>query len=158
MRKLICLLAIAVTASLGVLAIPSAEAKKKPAAKPVIFDALRKRVFASYEEGARQFQLQSPNIQKLVSYFAPNRRAQAAAEYEKSAADPSRLTQIRDVPVDVKRIVSIRKVSSTRVVVDFCYVSSLYALTPNTPTPTDGRFSLVGSRDSEEWILITNVR
>jgi hypothetical protein len=158
MRKLVCLLTVAVTASLGVLTVPSAEAKKKPAPKPVNYDALLKRVYSYFDTEYAEFQKPQPDIAKLMPFIAPAFRTQYQKVFENSAASPRRYVQTRSVPIDIKRAIAIKKLSKTKVRIDYCYVTSLQNTDDPQKFELDSRsYPLVGSRDQIEWINIKNV-
>jgi hypothetical protein len=155
MRKLICLLTIAVTASLGILTVPSAEAKKKPAPKPVNYDALKARLFDWYETDHVEYQKEKPDIENLLAFVAPSFKARYRALNEQLAAKPERFIQTRSIPVDIKRIVSIKKISKTTVGVRYCYVNSfIFQKRPESFKLDSGEYALVGSLDYQEWTLI----
>jgi hypothetical protein len=158
MRKLVCLLTIAVTASLGVPTVPSAEAKKKPAPKPVNYDALVRRMSSYYDLEHIEFQKKEPDVSKLLEFVAPSYKSKYKLLFENSVASPMRYIQTRSAPVDIRRAISIKPKSKIAVNVDFCYVTSFFNTDlPNTVGLDSPNYPLVGSRDVVEWVLIKSV-
>jgi hypothetical protein len=151
MRKLICVL---ITLTFAFPSLSTAATKKKLKPKPDKYAALKKRVIGFWDEYNRQFQLQNPDGAMLLRYVLPTQRDSFSIEYQKQVDDPSRLVEIRNPPVDVKRIISIASKSKTVVKVEFCWVRSLRSVRPDQTIPADiSIVGLEGERSRQEWKL-----
>ncbi len=150
MRKLVRTLTIAVC-SIAIFAGSSdATTVKKP--KATSYEALKQRVIEDWKSDKVEFQKDSPNMDAELRFISSKYREKYRIAIQKQLEDGERLFQTRSVPVEIIRVISIKRVSKNVAKVDYCYVSSL---TPSrNPVPLDSPdIPLVGSRDIQEWIV-----
>jgi hypothetical protein len=155
MRKLICVL---ITLTFAFPSLSTAATKKKVKPKPDKYAALKKRVIGFWDEYNRQFQLPDPDTNKLLTFVLPSSRSAYRVEFQRQISDPSRLVEIRDTPIDVKRVIAIKRISSTSTTVDFCWVRSLREVSPTDVIPADKSvIGLEGQRVSQKWSLKSGI-
>jgi hypothetical protein len=155
MRKIICILII--TGSM-LVSSPATNAKSKKAPKKlsaVQYAALEKRINEATDTGRREFMKEKPDIDAELKVIAPAYRNAYRADLEKQIASARRAYETRSIPVDVRRIISVKVRSRSEVLVDRCYVTSISF--SDTPLQIDSGAQLVGSRDQQQWILIKGV-
>ncbi len=119
--------------------------------------ALRKRVIEFQTASQEEFMKDKPDIERLVTFAIPSFKATYRRLYQEEADTRYRLRETQLAPVDFKRIISITPKGS-RVLVDFCFVTSLRSILPEVTIPEDrSNIRLVIRRYVDEWQQIGRV-
>jgi hypothetical protein len=150
MRKLLTALLLVSAIGNG----PTARAATKSQKDTPSIRALKGQVEAFEKAITEELQKASPNKDRLLSFVYRPALPRWNKTFDELIADPSRLVEIREVPVDIKRIISIKKQSKTRVLVDSCFVNSLRFVLPTQTIPDDrSAIRLDGARTIQDWRL-----
>jgi predicted transport protein len=123
MRKLICMLTV-FSLAFGMPASAATKKKTKTKTSAPSYEALKQRLMAYDAEVTAVYSQKDPNLKKLLTFVYSKTQTKYRDLTLQYLADGLRLFETRSVPIDVKKVVSIRPISKGQVSVDFCHVSS----------------------------------
>jgi hypothetical protein len=160
MRKL---LGVLICFSLALTATNTVEAKTKPKPKqkkvatfpPAVIEAITKRAIAETREVLLQFQKEDPDIEAMLKFYDPRYRSTYRKNLTADIARGDKFVETRSTPLEVERVISIKRKSATIATVDFCYASSLYNPIPGEVVELDkGTYPIYSGRETQEWTLL----
>jgi hypothetical protein len=160
MRKL---LGVLICSILALTATNTVEAKTKPKPKtkkaatfpPAVIEAITKRAIAERHSNFVEFQKKDPDMTALLGFYDPKYLAIYKKNLIADVADPTRYVETRSSPLEVERVISIKRKSATVATVDLCYASSLYLPNPGEEVELDkGTYPINSGRQTADWRLI----